>query len=110
MGRVKEQALFKQQEKQCNMSAEMHKSMKDCCEDEWSLEKVEDVQQASAYSASPSPEYHLIYEVPFSTFLLQQNDQEELVEVRNTGPPDIPKPDFYIAYQSLKIPSALQSW
>ena len=88
MGRVKEKALFAQQEKQCNMSAEMHQSMKDCCEDEWLLEKVEDDQQASTYNAPPTPNFHLIYEVPYSDFLLFLSHEEANLEVRNTGPPD----------------------
>lgn len=91
------------------MSAEMHKSMKDCCEDEWSLKKIEDNQQASTHNEIPNANYFLLYEVPFSTFLVVMDKQEEKVEVKNTGPPDIPKPDLYIAYHSLKIPSALQS-
>jgi len=109
MGRVKEVALFKQQEKKCNMSAEMHKSMKDCCEDEWSLTKIEDNQQASVHSEIPNTNYTLLYEVPYSTFLVVMDEQEEKVEVKNTGPPDIPKPNLYITYQSLKIPAAIQS-
>tara|TARA_R110001599_G_scaffold19503_3_gene74645 strand:- start:10539 stop:10949 length:411 start_codon:yes stop_codon:yes gene_type:complete len=109
MGMIKETALFKQQEKKCTMSAEMHKSMKDCCEDEWSLTKIEDNQQASVLSYVPNTNYHLLYEVPYSTFLVVMDEQEEKVEVKNTGPPDIPKLDLYIRYHSLKIPAALQS-
>lgn len=91
------------------MSAEMHKSMKDCCEDEWSLTKIEDNQQASVISDIPSANYYLLYEVPYSEFLLVMDEQEEKVEVKNTGPPDVPKLDLYITYHSLKIPAALQS-
>ncbi|WP_132644120.1 HYC_CC_PP family protein [Roseivirga ehrenbergii] len=109
MGRVKEAALFKQQEKKCNMSAEMHKSMKDCCEDEWSLTKIEDDQHAAAHYQIPVANYHLLYEMPYSEFLVIMDEKEEKVEVNNTGPPDIPKLDLYIAYHSLKIPAALQS-
>ena len=109
MGRIKETALFKQQEKKCNMSAEMHKSMKDCCEDEWSLTKIEDTQQASALNGIPNANYHLLYEVPYSELLVVMDEKEEKVEVKNTGPPDVPKLDLYIAYHSLKIPAALQS-
>ncbi|MGW8121406.1 HYC_CC_PP family protein [Roseivirga echinicomitans] len=107
MGSIKEAALLNQQKKECTMSADMHKSMKDCCQDEWSLTKIEDNQQASALSNIPNANYHLLYEVPYSTFLVLLDEQEEKVEVKNTGPPDIPKPELYIAYHSLKIPSAL---
>ncbi|WP_323757841.1 HYC_CC_PP family protein [Roseivirga sp.] len=109
MGMIKETALFKQQEKKCNMSAEMHKSMKDCCEDEWSLTKIEDNQQASVHNEILNANYYLLYEVPYSAFLVVMAEQEEILEVKNTGPPDIPKPDLYITYHSLKIPAAIQS-
>jgi len=109
MGRVKESAIFQKVESDCGMGMEAHKDMKGCCEDEWSLEKVEDDQQVTQGSDAPKANYHVLYEIPLSDWLplLASTDQVSLV--RNTGPPDIPEPDLFILYQSLKIPFALQS-
>ncbi len=109
MGRVKETALFKKVEKQCGMSMEMHKDMKGCCDNEWSLEKVEDDQQISVTQDSPKANYHLLYEVLLNNLVASLTSQEEEIEIKNTGPPDLGLPDFFILYHSLKIPSDLQS-
>lgn len=112
MGRVKETALFKKVEKNCGMSMEMHAEMEgmdDCCDDEWALQKVEDDQQISLAKDIPSANYHLLYETPLNEFIAQLTSQEEEIETKNTGPPDISTPDLFILYHSLKIPAALQS-
>ena len=109
MGRVKDTALFSKVEKSCGMSMEMHKDMEGCCDDEWSLEKVEDDQQVSTAQNIPDANYHLLYEVPFNELLSSLVSLEDEIEINNTGPPDIPAPDLFILYHNLKIPSALQS-
>lgn len=109
MGRVKESAIFQKVESDCGMGMEAHKDMKGCCEDEWSLEKVEDDQQVTQSSDAPKASYHVLYEVVLSDWLPLLASTDEISLVRNTGPPDIPEPDLFILYQSLKIPFALQS-
>jgi len=109
MGRVQETSLFKKVEKQCGMSMEMHQDMKDCCENEWSLEKVEDDQQVSIGLELADADYNLLYEIPFNEIVASLNTTEEVVLFQNTGPPDISEPDLFILYHSLKIPSDLQS-
>lgn len=108
MGRIKETALFKQVEKQCNMSMEMHKEMKDCCDDEWELKKIEDNQQQTISKNLSAVDYHLLYQVPFQDLTVHFFIQDQEIEIKNTGPPDIGSPGLYIRYHSLKIPS-LQS-
>jgi hypothetical protein len=109
MGRVKESALFKQVEKQCMGMPEMHMNMKDCCHDEWSLEKIEDSQQMAFSDDLPQANYFLLFETALTSVIELSINQEFEIETRNTGPPDIPATEFYIKYHSLKIPSALQS-
>lgn len=109
MDRVKETALFKKVESKCGLSQEMHQQMADCCDDIWSLQKVEDDQQASTVFDSPEANYQLLYEVPFQELVSLLNIEETEVEVKNTGPPDIAAPDLFLRYCSLKIPSDLQS-
>ena len=83
--------------------------MKDCCENEWSLEKVEDDQQVSIGLELADADYNLLYEIPFNEIVASLNTTEEVVLFQNTGPPDISEPDLFILYHSLKIPSDLQS-
>jgi len=109
MGRVKETTLFKKVDKQCGMSIEMHKDMEGCCDNELLLKKVEDDQQISVAKDLPLAEYHLLYEIPFNEFVTSIISEEKVVEVKNTGPPDIPMPGLFILYHSLKIPFVLQS-
>lgn len=109
MDRVKETSLFKKVESKCGMSMEMHEGMEDCCDDEWALKIVEDDQQVTVASDAPSAVYHLLFEIPFADFEASMLDQQDEVEIKNTGPPDIPTPDLTILYHSLKIPAALQS-
>ncbi|GAB5527260.1 MAG: hypothetical protein Roseis2KO_51320 [Roseivirga sp.] len=109
MGRVKERAVFQKVVTDCGMGMEAHKDMKGCCDDEWELQKVEDDQQVSSGSDAPKASYHLLYETPYNELLPLLAAQTEVQDVRNTGPPDIPEPDLFILYQSLKIPFALQS-
>lgn len=109
MGRVKESALFKKVEKQCMGMPEMHMTMKDCCHDEWSLEKIEDSQQMAFSDDLPQANYFLLFETALTSVTELSINQAFEIETRNTGPPDIPAPEFYIKYHSLKIPSALQS-
>lgn len=109
MGRVKESALFKKVERQCGMSMEMHTDMDHCCDDQWSLKVVDDEQQMTAFQDAPFTNYHLLYEAPFSELVTLIIDQEDEVELKNTGPPDIHQPELYIFFHNLKIPSGLQS-
>lgn len=109
MGRVQETSLFKKVEKQCGMSMEMHQDMKDCCKNEWSLEKVEADQQVSLGLELADADYNLLYEIPFNEMVAALITTEEVTLVQNTGPPDISEPDLFILYHSLKIPSDLQS-
>jgi len=109
MGRVKESALFKKAEKDCGMSMEMHANMDHCCDDQWSLKVVDDDQQITAFQDAPLTSYHLLYETPFVEMVTLIIDQEDEVELKNTGPPDIHQPDLYIFFHNLKIPSGLQS-
>ncbi len=109
MDRVKETSLFRKVESKCGMTMEMHAGMDDCCDDEWALKIIEDDQQISASSDAPVAVYHLLFEVPFADFEALMLEQQDKIEVNNTGPPDIPKPDLTILYHSLKIPTALQS-
>lgn len=109
MDRVKEVKLFAKSEKDCGMTQEMHDDMPDCCDDEWALEILEDDQQITVSTDAPNAVYHLLFEVPFTDFESLLVSIEDKVEVKNTGPPDIPTPDLTILYHSLKIPAALQS-
>ncbi len=109
MGRVKDSALFKKVEKNCGMSMEMHQDMEGCCDDQWGLEIIEDVQQLTSFQDAPLTSYHLLYEVPFSELVTIIIDQQDKVELKNTGPPDIHQPEYYIFYHNLKIPSDSQS-
>ena len=98
MGRVKESALFKKVEKQCMGMPEMHTNMEDCCHDEWSLEKIEDSQQMAFSDDLPQANYFLLFEAALSSVTELSINQEYEIETRNTGPPDIPAPEFYIKY------------
>ena len=109
MDRVKDTALFKKVEKKCGMSDEMHEGLMHCCEDNWSLEKVEDDQQASDLKSAPEARYQLLYATTFGELIVSLSGQEEEVEINNTGPPDITPPDLNILFHNLKIPAALQS-
>lgn len=109
MGRVKEAALFSKVEKNCGMHMDMHQDIEDCCDDEWSLEKIEDDQQISASNKAPKADYHLLYEVPFMELVTLIISQEDDVEHQINGPPDRSTPDRYILFQNIKIPAALQS-
>jgi hypothetical protein len=109
MGRVKGSALFTKVEKQCMGMPEMHKKMQDCCNDEWSLEKIEDSQQMAFSDDLPQANYFMLFEIALVSNIQVSISQTLEFETRNTGPPDIPKLEFYLQYHSLKIPSALQS-
>ena len=109
MDRVKDIALFQKVEKKCGMTDEEHEGLMHCCEDNWSLEKVEDVQQASSLKKAPDTRYHLLYAITLGELIIDLNSQEEEVEVNNTGPPDLVPPDLNILFHNLKIPAALQS-
>ena len=109
MGRVKHSALFQKTEKKCCMSGEEHEGLMPCCEDTWSLEKVEDDQQADSLKKAPDTRYHLLYVITFCELIVKLIPQEEEVEVNNTGPPDLAPTDLNILFHNLKIPAALQS-
>lgn len=109
MGRVKDSALFKKVESQCGMSIDMHQDMEGCCDDQWQLEIIDDVQHSTAFQDTPLTVYHLLYEVPFSELVSLLLEQKDEVELKNTGPPDIHQPELYLFYHNLKIPSGLQS-
>lgn len=109
MDRVKETALFKKVERQCGMSAEMHQDLMHCCEDQWSLEKVEDDQQISDFKTAPKAKFTVLYAITFGESVSSLQSQEDEIETHNTGPPDIAPPDLPILYHNLKIPAALQS-
>ena len=109
MGRVKQIALFQKTEKKCCMSGEEHKGLTPCCEDVWSLEKVEDDQQAGSLKKAPDTSYHLLYAITFCELIVNLGSQEEEVEVNNTDPPDWIPTDLNILFHNLKIPAALQS-
>lgn len=106
MDRVKDRALFQKVEKKCGMSADEHEGLMHCCEDNWSLEKVEDDQQVSDFKSAPDARYHLLYTTAFAELIINFSSQEEEVEVKNTGPPDIVPPDLNILYHNLKLPAA----
>lgn len=109
MGRVKETALFKKVEVQCGMAMEMHQDMDDCCDDEWSLKKVEDSQHSVAFKDVPATNYFLLAEISFIEFQPIQLVSDSKVEIKNTGPPDTSQPDLFLLYQNLKIPFGSQS-
>ena len=109
MGRVKHSALFQKTEKKCGMSGEEHKGLMPCCEDVWSLEKVEDDQQAGSLKKAPDTRYHLLYAITFSELIVNPGSQEEELEVNDTGPPHWIPADLNILFHNLKIPAALQS-
>ena len=109
MGRVKNARLFQKTEKKC-VSGEQHEGLMPCCEDTWSLEKVEDDQQASSFKKAPDTRYHLLYAITFSELIVNPaGSQEEELEVNDTGPPDLAPTDLNILFHNLKIPVALQS-
>ena len=83
--------------------------MEGCCDDEWSLEKVEDDQQQVLAKKGPQTKYHLLYETPLAEVTIVVFARELEIEELNTGPPEIPKPDLNILYHNLKLPAALQS-
>lgn len=92
------------------MSGEEHKGLMPCCEDVWSLEKVEDDQQAGSFKKAPDTRYHLLYAITFSELIVNPvGSQEEELEVNDTGPPDWVPTDLNILFHNLKIPAALQS-
>jgi len=107
MGSIAEVALFTKVEAECPM--EMHNEQSDCCENEWSLQKVDDSQYASVYLELPETDYNLLYEVPFNEIVASLNTTQEVTLVQNTGPPDISEPSLFILYHSLKIPFVIQS-
>ena len=109
MGRIKYSALFQKTEKKCCMSGEEHEGLMPCCEDTWSLEKVEDDQQADSLKKAPDTRYHLLYAITFSELIVNFRSQEEELEVNDTGPPDWVPIDLNILFHNLKIPAALQS-
>jgi hypothetical protein len=109
MGRVKETALFKKVEVQCGMSMEMHQDMDDCCNDEWSLKKVEDSQQSVSAKGVPVANYFLLAELTFSELPPVQLTSKPKVEIKNTGPPDTSQPELFLLYQNLKIPFGSQA-
>lgn len=88
---------------------DMHQDMEGCCDDQWQLEIIDDVQQSTAFQDAPLTAYHLLYEVPFSELVSIVLKQKDEVELKNTGPPDIHQPERYLFYHNLKIPSGLQS-
>lgn len=91
------------------MSGEEHKGLMPCCEDVWSLEKVEDDQQEGSLKKAPETRYHLLYAITFSELIANPGSQEEEWEVNDTGPPDLAPTDLNILFHNLKIPAALQS-
>ncbi|MEC7754946.1 MULTISPECIES: hypothetical protein [Roseivirga] len=109
MGRVQEKAIFKKVEFRCGMSMEMHKGMEDCCDDEWTLEIVDDEQQVTAFQKAPLASYHLLFETGFSDPLLSAGIHLNEQTIFDTGPPEVIHPDLYLFYHNLKIPSGLQS-
>ena len=110
MGRVKQIVLFQKTEKKCCMSGEEHEGLMPCCEDTWSLEKVEDDQQAGSFKKAPDTRYHLLYAITFCELIVKLSSQEKEVEVNNTDPPDWVPTDLNILFHNLKIiPAALQS-
>ena len=92
------------------MSGEQHEGLMPCCEDVWSLEKVEDDQQAGSFKKAPDTRYHLLYVITFSELIVNPAGlQEGELEVNNTDPPDWAPTDLNILFHNLKIPAALQS-
>lgn len=90
------------------MSSDMHQEMEDCCDDEWSLEVIEDFQQISSIQETPLSQYILLFEIDFSLLSIDEEAGKHLI-VTNNGPPDLHQPDLYLFFQSLKIPSDLPS-
>lgn len=109
MGIVQSTALYKKASEDCEMPMMPHENEKDCCHDEWSVEKIEDNQKISLFQQTPIANYHLLYEVLFYQFKIWPPSQKGDIETRNTDPPDLSLPDRFILYQSLKIPFASQS-
>lgn len=88
------------------MSSDMHQGMEDCCDDEWSLEVIEDFQQISSIQVTPLSQYFLLFEIDFSLLNIDEETDKHLI-LTNNGPPDLHQPDLYLLFQSLKIPSDL---
>ncbi len=109
MGRVQESALFTHADSQCGMSMEMHTGMDGCCDNEWSLEIIEDDQQITAFQDAPNATFYLLFETSLTEYFLSLTEEQNHNEFNDSGPPDINTPELYLFYHNLKIPSGLQS-
>lgn len=109
MGRVSEAALYQKVETKCGMSSDMHKDMDHCCDDEWALEIIDDVQSASDYLKAPTTTYSILAEVFWAELQFDDLDAEIDILKNDTGPPLSSYPELYLFYSNIKIPSELQS-
>ena len=109
MGRVNHSALFKQVDAKCGMTAEMHPETDGCCEDDWSLEIVEDEQQFGSSIKAPKANFHLLYEIQIPSFISKINEPLGNVFLDDKGPPDKVEIPLYLFYNTLKIPADIQS-
>lgn len=107
MDRVVKSSLFKKVNEDCGM--EMPMEMEDCCDDEWSLEIIEDEQQLSDILQTPKGSFFVIYEIRLPEFIFGVSETAEKPFLTAHGPPNKVTPPLYVYYHSLKIPSDLQS-
>jgi len=109
MGRVNQSALFKKVEVKCGMSEAMHADMDDCCDDEWSLEIIEDEQQVSNLLQAPKGNFFVLFDIILPEVWIGLNEATEKSILHDNGPPDLASPPLYLFYSHLKIPADLQS-
>ena len=88
---------------------DMHMDMDDCCDDEWSVEIVDDEQQFSNSLTAPKGNYFVLYEVAIPELILDSTDTDSTILVADNGPPDKANPPLYLFYNNIKIPADLQS-
>ena len=109
MGRVKQTSLFTEVKKNCDMEMDVHGMMDDCCDNEMTLEIIEDSQQLVQIEKAPQADYFLLYATALILTADLQATLKKDVEFNDSGPPDLSEPERYILFQNLKIPAALQS-
>lgn len=109
MGRVNESALFKKVDTKCGMDMDMHMDMDDCCDDEWSVEIVDDEQQLTNSLTAPKANYFVLYELVLPELALETSATDSTIVLADNGPPDKATPPLYLYYSNIKIPSDLHS-
>lgn len=91
------------------MSELMHGSMENCCDDEWTLEIIEDEQQMSNSLHAPKASFFVLFEIILPDVTSELNEDGQALILHDNAPPDKVSPPLYLFYRQLKLPVTLQS-